>query len=145
MLYEFCEKGEWEKAIRLCRFVKDSTLWACLAALSTDGNELNTAEEAFAAIEAIDKLQFVSHIKRVPSREGRNAELLLFKGQSKEAETLLLQSGNRKDSHSNFQRVSVQGNQIEHSVVQMGKVLHLSEKKLMHLGLWKLQRRKECI
>lgn len=34
MLYECCDRGQWEKAIRLCRFVKDRTLWACLSAMS---------------------------------------------------------------------------------------------------------------
>src|SRR5690348_243292 len=43
MLYEYCERGDYEKAVRLCRFVKDPTLWACLASAAIDGNELNTA------------------------------------------------------------------------------------------------------
>src|SRR5689334_21625288 len=34
MLFEFVEKANWEKAIRLCRFVKENTLWACLASMS---------------------------------------------------------------------------------------------------------------
>jgi intraflagellar transport protein 80 len=34
LLFEFTEKGKWEKAIKLCRFVKESTLWASLAGLS---------------------------------------------------------------------------------------------------------------
>lgn len=34
LLFEFCEKGKWEKSIKLCRFVKEPTLWACLAGLS---------------------------------------------------------------------------------------------------------------
>ena len=48
---------------------------------------------AFAAVEEVDKLQFISHIKEIPSAEGRNAELFLFKGMTKEAESLLLQAG----------------------------------------------------
>lgn len=38
-------------------------------------------------------MQFIAHIKRIPSREVRSAELLLFKGQARDAETLLLQTG----------------------------------------------------
>jgi len=34
LLFDFCEKGKWEKAIKLCRFVKEPTLWATLAGLS---------------------------------------------------------------------------------------------------------------
>jgi len=93
MLYDAAEKSDWENAVRLCRFVKDQTLWACLAAMAVDSNELNTAEVAFAAIEEVDKLQFIAHMKEIPSMEARNAELYLLKGQVKEAETVLMQAG----------------------------------------------------
>ena len=56
LLFEFCEKGKWEKAIKLCRFVKEAPLWASLAGLSLQFRELATAEIALAAIEAADKV-----------------------------------------------------------------------------------------
>ncbi|PRP82583.1 hypothetical protein PROFUN_04888 [Planoprotostelium fungivorum] len=93
MLYEYCEKGDYEKAVRLCRFVKNHVLWATLAAAAVDGNDLNTAEVAFAAVEEVDKLQFITHIKQIPSLEGRSAEMYIYKGQIREAETILLQAG----------------------------------------------------
>jgi intraflagellar transport protein 80 len=31
ILYELCSKLKWEKAIKLCRYVKEPMLWACLA------------------------------------------------------------------------------------------------------------------
>jgi intraflagellar transport protein 80 len=34
ILLDFCENGKWEKAIKLCRFVKEKTLWAVLASIS---------------------------------------------------------------------------------------------------------------
>jgi intraflagellar transport protein 80 len=34
ILLEFCENGKWEKAIKMCRFVKERTLWAVLASIS---------------------------------------------------------------------------------------------------------------
>jgi len=34
VLYEHVDKADFEKAIRLCRFVKEHTLWATLAAMS---------------------------------------------------------------------------------------------------------------
>jgi len=58
-LFEACERGKWEKAIKLCRFVKESTLWASLAGLSLQFKELNTAEIALAAIEAADKVVYI--------------------------------------------------------------------------------------
>ena len=34
ILYEHVDQADFEKAIRLCRFVKEGTLWGCLAAMS---------------------------------------------------------------------------------------------------------------
>jgi len=78
ILFEFCDKQKWEKAIRLCRFVKEQTLWACLAAISLNARELNTAEIALAAVESIDKVQFVNKVKELPSEASRNAALALY-------------------------------------------------------------------
>lgn len=50
LLFDFCEKGKWEKAMKLCRFVKEHLLWSCLAAISLKVKQLDTAETAFAAI-----------------------------------------------------------------------------------------------
>ena len=58
------EKGtakQWDKAIRLCRFAKDSTLWATLATHAMNVNELETAEIAYAALEQIEKVR-ISHL-----------------------------------------------------------------------------------
>lgn len=43
ILFDFCEKGKWEKAMKLCRFVKEPLLWACLAAISLKVKSLDTA------------------------------------------------------------------------------------------------------
>jgi intraflagellar transport protein 80 len=56
ILYEHVDKADFEKAIRLCRYVKEHTLWACLAAMSIYCRELNTAEIALAAIDEADKV-----------------------------------------------------------------------------------------
>jgi len=34
ILLDFCENGKWEKSIKLCRFVKEKSLWAVLASIS---------------------------------------------------------------------------------------------------------------
>lgn len=77
-MFDFCEKLKYDKAIRLCRFVKENTLWACLAAVSLNARELETAEIALAAIEAIDKVEFVMKVKDLPSEASRNASLSLY-------------------------------------------------------------------
>lgn len=67
-LSAFCAAGEWEGALRLCRYVKDAQLWACLAALAVGGQDYNAAEVAYAALEEADKLQYMLHIKQLPSK-----------------------------------------------------------------------------
>lgn len=91
----------------MCRFTHDVALWACLAALSMAAGELATAEVAFAAIDAVDKLQYVLHLKGLQAGGagaaagaaagggGRDplvaSELALYAGQTDEAEAALLQ------------------------------------------------------
>ncbi|MEW5301900.1 MAG: hypothetical protein WDW36_004725 [Sanguina aurantia] len=93
MLYDMVKRAQWDKATRLCRFIKDPTVWASLAAMAMASKELNTAETAFAAIDEVDKLHFVQKVKMVPTEEGRNAELALYRRRPDEAEAILIQAG----------------------------------------------------
>merc|ERR1712195_383397 len=88
-----CTKDAWDDAIRVCRFVKDETLWACLAAMAVAQKELNAAEISYAAIDEVDKVQYIAHIKSIPTVEGRNAQMALFCRETDEAEAILLQAG----------------------------------------------------
>jgi len=90
MLYEHVDKADFEKAIRMCRFVKEQTLWACLAAMSIYCRELNTVEIALAAIDEADKVQYINYIKELPSEPSRNAALALYCKKYSEAEGILL-------------------------------------------------------
>lgn len=90
MLYEHVDKTDFEKAIRMCRFVKEQTLWACLAAMSIYCRELNTVEIALAAIDEADKVQFINYIKDLPSEPSKNAALALYCKKYEEAESILL-------------------------------------------------------
>ena len=92
MLYEFCGSGRWEEAVRLCRFVKSDQLWGCLAGMAISARQLDTAEIALAAVNEIDRLQYILYIKKIPSEEGRNAELALYQRNPEEAEGILLQA-----------------------------------------------------
>ena len=93
ILERFCSALEWEPALRLCRYVKSTELWACLAAMAIAGKELHTAEVAYAAIEQVDKLLYMCHIKELPTIEAREAELLLFRRRLPEAVNVLVQGG----------------------------------------------------
>ena len=93
VLYKHVLANQWDRAIRLCRFVKDDSMWACLAAMAVANKDLNTAEIAYAAVEEVVKVQFVQAIKKIPTEEGRMAELALFRRKPEEAESILLQAG----------------------------------------------------
>ncbi|NXU15940.1 IFT80 protein, partial [Pardalotus punctatus] len=93
LLHGYASTSRWEDGVRLCRFVKDQTLWACLAAMALTNQDMTTAEIAYAAIGEIDKVQYINSIKELPSREARLARVLLLSGSAREAETLLLQAG----------------------------------------------------
>ncbi|KAF1329341.1 Intraflagellar transport protein 80, partial [Globisporangium splendens] len=92
LLYEFIKSPDWEKAVRLCRFVKSKNLWTCLAGMALHRRHLETAEIALAAIDCVDKLYFVLYVKNIVSEERRNAELALYPGNIEEAESILLQA-----------------------------------------------------
>lgn len=92
-LLDCVNASKWDDAVRLCRFARDESLWACLAAMAAYHKQLSTAEVAYAAIDESDKVQFIQHIKELPSKEVRNAEMALFCGQTLDAEGILLQAG----------------------------------------------------
>ncbi|KAK2150951.1 hypothetical protein LSH36_381g02111 [Paralvinella palmiformis] len=93
MLHDCVNHNRWDDAVRLCRFVKEDSLWACLAVMAAYAKELSTAEVAYAAIDETDKVQFIQNIKELSRKEARNAEMALFCGQEADGEAILLQSG----------------------------------------------------
>lgn len=92
LLYQHFERGQWEQAVRLCRYVKSPELWASLAAMAIHARALDTVEIALAAIEEVDKVQFVGHINKLPDEVLRSAELALFCKRPDEAMNILLQN-----------------------------------------------------
>lgn len=93
MLYQQHEKSLWDQAIRLCRYVKSPQLWTALAAMAIYSRELNTVEIALAAIEEVDKVQFITHINKLPDEVLKSAELALFCKRPDEALSTLLTNG----------------------------------------------------
>eukprot|EP00928_Gymnodinium_smaydae_P032421 TRINITY_DN23485_c0_g1_i1.p1 TRINITY_DN23485_c0_g1~~TRINITY_DN23485_c0_g1_i1.p1 ORF type:complete len:759 (-),score=120.02 TRINITY_DN23485_c0_g1_i1:147-2423(-) len=92
LMYQHFEKGQWEQAVRLCRFVKSPELWASLAAMAMHSRSLETVEIALAAIEEVDKVHFIGHINNVPDEVLKSAEMALFCKQPDEALNTLLQN-----------------------------------------------------
>eukprot|EP00747_Dinoflagellata_sp_TGD_P165344 gnl/TRDRNA2_/TRDRNA2_186490_c0_seq1.p1 gnl/TRDRNA2_/TRDRNA2_186490_c0~~gnl/TRDRNA2_/TRDRNA2_186490_c0_seq1.p1 ORF type:complete len:788 (+),score=158.72 gnl/TRDRNA2_/TRDRNA2_186490_c0_seq1:340-2364(+) len=92
LLYQNYEKGQWEQAVRLCRYVKSPELWASLSAMAIHSRALDTVEIALAAIEEVDKVQFIAHINKLPDDTLKAAELALFCKRPDEALNILLQN-----------------------------------------------------
>jgi len=92
LLYQHFDKGNWEQAVRLCRYVKMPEMWASLAAMAIHSRALDTVEIALAAIEEVDKVQFVGHINKQPDDVLKSAELALFCKRPDEALNILLQN-----------------------------------------------------
>ncbi|KAL0481894.1 intraflagellar transport protein 80 [Acrasis kona] len=93
ILYELVDKKNWEACLRLCRFVKDRSMWSCLVGMAIKNKEIETAETALAALEEVDKVQYMLKVKSIPSVEGRNAAMALYMRNIDEAESILLQAG----------------------------------------------------
>jgi len=93
LLFGHLAKSEWDGAVRLCRFLHEDSLWGILASVAVKSGELQTAEIAYAALDEVDKLRFISSVKDIPTSEGRQAELALFQRRIDEAERILLQAG----------------------------------------------------
>eukprot|EP00002_Diphylleia_rotans_P010896 TRINITY_DN2155_c0_g1_i6.p1 TRINITY_DN2155_c0_g1~~TRINITY_DN2155_c0_g1_i6.p1 ORF type:complete len:511 (-),score=103.20 TRINITY_DN2155_c0_g1_i6:229-1761(-) len=92
LLYEKVEKPDWNQAVILCRYVKDPVLWATLAAMSINGNHLETAEVALASIDEVDKLQYILWIASYENKVIRAALLHMYRRNFDEAEALLIQN-----------------------------------------------------
>jgi len=92
LLYELTRGGRWEESIRLCRHQKSETLWGTLAAMAIAKKQLDPAEIALSELNEVAKVEFIQHIKAIPSDEGRAAEMALFRRQPDEAERILLQT-----------------------------------------------------
>lgn len=93
VLHGYVSSHRWDDAVRLCRYIKDDALWACLAAMSILSKDLKTAEIAYAAIKESDKVEYIQYIKKLPLKDLQVSEMALFTGNVKEAESVLLTGG----------------------------------------------------
>ena len=93
VLAQLAKNRDWPQSIKTCRFINQKELWACLAALSLQLQEYETAEVAYAALEDVKKVKWVCLTKEDRAPESRQAEQALFRKIPSDAETILLGSG----------------------------------------------------
>ena len=63
-----------------------------MAGMALAKRQLDMAESALAELNEVAKVEYIQQIKQIPSEEGKNAELALFRRQPDEAERILLQA-----------------------------------------------------
>jgi len=91
-LSSYITQGQWDAAVRLCRLVKDTALYAMLAAMAIDSSQLKIAVQALVPLDLPDKLLFIEKTTALPLSEMREAELALFKRDADNAEYILIQA-----------------------------------------------------
>lgn len=117
LLYELGRNNKWDECLRLCRHLKSDLLnsnsnrntmndllisgsnnnnticiWALLAMLALIKKQLNIAELCYAELNEVAKVEYLQYIQSIPSEEGKQAEMALFKKNPDEAERILLQA-----------------------------------------------------
>ena len=92
LLYELSRGGKWDECLRLCRHQKSRILYATLAGMALAKKQLETVEMCLAQLDEVPKVEYIQYIKAIPSEEGRQAELALYRRQPNEAERILLQA-----------------------------------------------------
>lgn len=93
VLRSYVDTSRWDDAIRLCRFIKDESLWSCLAAFAIQARELNTAGISYAALNEASKVEYIERVKNIQVKEARLAQMALLCNNSHDAEAILLQAG----------------------------------------------------
>jgi intraflagellar transport protein 80 len=92
ILYDLFRASRWDEATRLCRHQKSPTLWGSLAAVALSKRQLDTVEIALCELNEVAKVEYIQFIKSIPSDEGRQAEIMVYRRQIDEAERILLQA-----------------------------------------------------
>lgn len=83
-----------ERALKLCRYVKDKVLWTAFSAICINYSEIHIAETACSSIDEVDKVSFIS---KIISMKGQfndtiiHAYILLLRNNIEEAENVLIQ------------------------------------------------------
>ncbi|KAG8035853.1 hypothetical protein G9C98_002979 [Cotesia typhae] len=92
-LHHHIMNNKWQDALSLCRITKNNIIWTCMAVMATENKQLSAAEEAYAAIERYDKVDYIQYIDKISNKTEKLAEMSLLAGDLLAAEGILLQHG----------------------------------------------------
>lgn len=94
MLHESVEiHRNWKVVLQICRAMNEQYLWAVCATSAVQAGEIDSAQEAYAALSLIDRVMFLGKVKKMKSPAARNAMIAILQGRINEAEDILIQGG----------------------------------------------------
>ncbi|KAI6204717.1 Intraflagellar transport protein 80-like protein [Aphelenchoides besseyi] len=85
--------SHWDRALRLCRTLKEDYLWATLAGMAATQHNYHVAEIAYGELFDVEKVWYLSEIRDETKQEMKSTHMSLFNGNTREAESTLLKSG----------------------------------------------------
>ncbi|CAD5229738.1 unnamed protein product [Bursaphelenchus okinawaensis] len=121
-LYKCFGKNEWDKALRMCRTIKEHYLWATLAGAAAINQNYRIAEIAYSELLEVEKVYYLGEISDETKKERRTASMALFNGNTRDAEASLIQSGD------NFRAIM-----LNLSMFRFERALELALKHKMHV------------
>ncbi|CAK1602764.1 unnamed protein product [Parnassius mnemosyne] len=73
MVLKYIASNMWNEAVQLCRTLKDTKLWGCLAELSLEKNQLDIAEEAFKEVHQYAEVFRIQYLKNIRNSCGKTS------------------------------------------------------------------------
>lgn len=101
LLHRFVHENQWTQCLKICRMAQNVCLWGTLAAMACSKGFVDVAEEAFAAIPEVDKVEYLKTIreKRKDSDGGLGQiQANILNGRVVEAETQMINSRHLEDA-----------------------------------------------
>jgi intraflagellar transport protein 80 len=94
MMHEAVEvHRNWKVVLQVCRAINEQYLWAVCAACAVQAGDIDSAQEAYAALSLIDRVMFLAKVKKLKSPAAQNAMIAVLQGRVNEAEDILIQGG----------------------------------------------------
>lgn len=92
LLHRFAQDNQWTQCLKICRMAQQVCLWGTLAAMACSKGLCDVAEEAFAAIPQVDKVEYLRGMagKGVDSGSWGQLQANILNGRVAEAETQLM-------------------------------------------------------
>ena len=92
-IYKCINENKWDKAIKLCRILKDEHLWSLLAGLSASSKNFYVSEISYSEISEPEKVLFLNEIRNETNPQVKNALMTLFNGNPRDALLNFSQNG----------------------------------------------------